>query len=174
MQSIMTSQQLQPVTIQHQRVLTPTGQTIQTLSTAPTTVHTMQQQVQQVPVSNLGCLLARQKMIKDVIKIHNQHTRPNSTLITPDLSSFCPGSGPAASDSEDRLTGSDHTQTRRHTGAVYHAEPHRDHRLDHTHPEHGSASPGKQQASKISSQFSMPERKPANLTLRLLISVPRL
>ncbi|KAG8006415.1 Sterol regulatory element-binding protein 2, partial [Nibea albiflora] len=49
-QSIMTSPQLQPVTIQHQRVLTPTGQTIQTLSTAPTTVHTMQQQVQQVPV----------------------------------------------------------------------------------------------------------------------------
>ncbi|XP_054891440.1 sterol regulatory element-binding protein 2 isoform X2 [Poeciliopsis prolifica] len=50
MQSIMTSPQLQPVTIQHQRVLTPTGQTIQTLSTAPTTVHTMQQQMQQVPV----------------------------------------------------------------------------------------------------------------------------
>ncbi|XP_047215536.1 sterol regulatory element-binding protein 2-like [Girardinichthys multiradiatus] len=49
-QSIMTSQQLQPVTIQHQRVLTPTGQTIQTLSTAPTAVHTMQQQMQQVPV----------------------------------------------------------------------------------------------------------------------------
>ncbi|XP_020782816.2 sterol regulatory element-binding protein 2 [Boleophthalmus pectinirostris] len=52
-QSIMTSPQLQPVTIQHQRVLTPAGQTIQTLSTAPTTVHTMQQpmqQVQQVPV----------------------------------------------------------------------------------------------------------------------------
>uniref|UniRef100_A0A096M7F8 Sterol regulatory element-binding protein 2 n=1 Tax=Poecilia formosa TaxID=48698 RepID=A0A096M7F8_POEFO len=49
-QSIMTSPQLQPVTIQHQRVLTPTGQTIQTLSTAPTAVHTMQQQVQQVPV----------------------------------------------------------------------------------------------------------------------------
>ncbi|KAM3864299.1 sterol regulatory element-binding protein 2 [Diretmus argenteus] len=48
MQSIMTSQ-LQPMTIQHQRVLTPTGQTIQTLSTAPT-VHTMQQQVQQVLV----------------------------------------------------------------------------------------------------------------------------
>ncbi|CAN9505758.1 unnamed protein product [Ophioblennius macclurei] len=49
-QSIMTSPQLQPVTIQHQRVLTPSGQTIQTLSTAPTTVHTVQQQVQQVPV----------------------------------------------------------------------------------------------------------------------------
>uniref|UniRef100_A0A8D3E3Q3 Sterol regulatory element-binding protein 2 n=1 Tax=Scophthalmus maximus TaxID=52904 RepID=A0A8D3E3Q3_SCOMX len=48
MQSIMTSQ-LQPVTIQHQRVLTPTGQTIQTLST-PTTVHTVQQQMQQVLV----------------------------------------------------------------------------------------------------------------------------
>ena len=52
MQSIVTSPQLQPVAIQHQRVLTPAGQTIQTLSTAPTTVHTMQQQVQQVPVSN--------------------------------------------------------------------------------------------------------------------------
>uniref|UniRef100_A0A8C3G9Y9 Sterol regulatory element-binding protein 2 n=1 Tax=Cyclopterus lumpus TaxID=8103 RepID=A0A8C3G9Y9_CYCLU len=49
MQSIMTSQQLQPMTIQHQRVLTPTCQTIQTLS-APTTVHAMQQQMQQVLV----------------------------------------------------------------------------------------------------------------------------
>ncbi|XP_076000208.1 sterol regulatory element-binding protein 2 isoform X2 [Genypterus blacodes] len=49
MQSIMTSPQLQPMTIQHQRVLTPSGQTIQTLST-PTTVHTVQQQVQQVLV----------------------------------------------------------------------------------------------------------------------------
>uniref|UniRef100_A0AAQ4RXK4 Sterol regulatory element-binding protein 2 n=1 Tax=Gasterosteus aculeatus aculeatus TaxID=481459 RepID=A0AAQ4RXK4_GASAC len=49
MQSIMTSPQLQPMTIQHQRVLTPTGQTIQTLS-SPATVHTMQQQMQQVPV----------------------------------------------------------------------------------------------------------------------------
>ncbi|KAM9393435.1 LOW QUALITY PROTEIN: sterol regulatory element-binding protein 2 [Pholidichthys leucotaenia] len=50
MQSIVTSPQLQPVAIQHQRVLTPAGQTIQTLSTAPTAVHTVQQQVQQVPV----------------------------------------------------------------------------------------------------------------------------
>ncbi|KAM8844554.1 sterol regulatory element-binding protein 2 [Spinachia spinachia] len=49
MQSIMTSPQLQPMTIQHQRVLTPTCQTIQTLS-SPGTVHTMQQQMQQVPV----------------------------------------------------------------------------------------------------------------------------
>ncbi|XP_012991525.1 sterol regulatory element-binding protein 2 isoform X4 [Esox lucius] len=47
MQSIMTSPQ--PMTIQHQRIL-QTGQTIQTLSTAPTTVHTMQQQVQQLLV----------------------------------------------------------------------------------------------------------------------------
>lgn len=47
----MTSPQLQPVTIQHQRVLTPTGQTIQTLSAAQA-VHAVQQQVQQVPVSN--------------------------------------------------------------------------------------------------------------------------
>lgn len=53
MQSIMTSPQLQPVTIQHQRVLTQGGQTIQTLSTAPTTVHAMQQQMQQLPVSYL-------------------------------------------------------------------------------------------------------------------------
>lgn len=53
MQSIVTSPQIQPVTIQHQRVLTPACQTIQTLSTAPTTVHAMQQQVQQVPVRNV-------------------------------------------------------------------------------------------------------------------------
>lgn len=49
----MTSPQLQPMTIQHQRVLTPTGQTIQTLS-SPATVHTMQQQMQQVPVRKLA------------------------------------------------------------------------------------------------------------------------
>lgn len=49
-QSIMTSPQLQQVAIQHQRVLTPAGQTIQTLSAAPTAVHAVQQQVQQVLV----------------------------------------------------------------------------------------------------------------------------
>ncbi|KAL4658033.1 sterol regulatory element-binding protein 2 isoform X1 [Arapaima gigas] len=49
-QSIVTSPQVQPMAIQHQRVLTPAGQTIQTLSTAPTAVHTVSQQVQQVPV----------------------------------------------------------------------------------------------------------------------------
>ncbi|XP_061158817.1 sterol regulatory element-binding protein 2 isoform X2 [Syngnathus typhle] len=47
-QSIVTTPQLQPVTIQ-QRLLT-NGQTIQTLSTAPTTVHAVPQQVQQVLV----------------------------------------------------------------------------------------------------------------------------
>ncbi|XP_056609247.1 sterol regulatory element-binding protein 2-like isoform X1 [Triplophysa dalaica] len=45
MQSIMTSPQVQPMTIQHQRVLTSTGQTIQTLSTTPATVHTVSQQL---------------------------------------------------------------------------------------------------------------------------------
>ncbi|XP_048847960.1 sterol regulatory element-binding protein 2 isoform X2 [Brienomyrus brachyistius] len=45
MQSIMTSPQVQPMAIQHQRVLTSAGQTIQTLSTAPATVHTVSQQV---------------------------------------------------------------------------------------------------------------------------------
>ncbi|XP_026852166.1 sterol regulatory element-binding protein 2 isoform X1 [Electrophorus electricus] len=49
-QSIVTSPQVQPLTIQHQRVLTPAGQTIQTLSTAPTAVHTVSPQVHQVPV----------------------------------------------------------------------------------------------------------------------------
>ncbi|KAJ8254324.1 hypothetical protein COCON_G00209360 [Conger conger] len=48
MQSIMTSPQVQPMTIQHQRVLTPAGQTIQTLSTAPSAVHTVSPQMQQV------------------------------------------------------------------------------------------------------------------------------
>uniref|UniRef100_A0A9J7XAD4 Sterol regulatory element-binding protein 2 n=1 Tax=Cyprinus carpio carpio TaxID=630221 RepID=A0A9J7XAD4_CYPCA len=43
MQSIMTSPQVQQMTIQHQRLLTPSGQTIQTLSTTP--VHTVSQQV---------------------------------------------------------------------------------------------------------------------------------
>ncbi|XP_051571774.1 sterol regulatory element-binding protein 2-like isoform X2 [Myxocyprinus asiaticus] len=45
MQSIVTSSQVQPMTIQHQRVLTQAGQTIQTLATAPAAVHTVSQQV---------------------------------------------------------------------------------------------------------------------------------
>ncbi|XP_028671153.2 sterol regulatory element-binding protein 2 [Erpetoichthys calabaricus] len=65
-QSLVTSSQVQPVTIQHQvqtqRVLTQTGastiqtltpactQTFQTLTSAPPTVQTVSQQVQQVPV----------------------------------------------------------------------------------------------------------------------------
>ncbi|KAJ8387547.1 hypothetical protein AAFF_G00152430 [Aldrovandia affinis] len=48
MQSIVTSPQVQPMTIQHQRLLTQAGQTIQTLSATPTTVHTMSPQMQQV------------------------------------------------------------------------------------------------------------------------------
>ncbi|KAM9434246.1 sterol regulatory element-binding protein 2 isoform 1-T1 [Clarias gariepinus] len=47
--SIVTSPQVGPVTIQHQRMLTPAAQTIQTIST-PTTVHTMAPQVQQLLV----------------------------------------------------------------------------------------------------------------------------
>ncbi|XP_047672199.1 sterol regulatory element-binding protein 2 [Tachysurus fulvidraco] len=39
-----------PMTIQHQRLLTPAAQTIQTISAAPTAVHTVSPQVQQVPV----------------------------------------------------------------------------------------------------------------------------
>ncbi|XP_060760146.1 sterol regulatory element-binding protein 2 isoform X2 [Neoarius graeffei] len=48
--SIVTSPQVQPMAIQHQRVLTPVTQTIQTISAAPTAVHTVTPQVQQVPV----------------------------------------------------------------------------------------------------------------------------
>ncbi|KAJ8384121.1 hypothetical protein AAFF_G00208230 [Aldrovandia affinis] len=49
-QSIMTPHQFQPMTFQHQSVLTPSGQTIHTLATAPPTVQAVSQQVQQVPV----------------------------------------------------------------------------------------------------------------------------
>lgn len=65
MQSIMTSPQVQPMTIQHQRVLTPAGQTIQTLSTAPTAVHTMSPQVQQVQqVQQLPVLVHQPQILK--------------------------------------------------------------------------------------------------------------
>lgn len=67
---------------------------------------------------------------------------------------FLSGSGPAASNSEDRFTGSDNTQTRRYTGAVYCAEPHRHHNLNHAHPEHGPASPGIQ-LTRMISRFTM-------------------
>ncbi|KAG7491464.1 hypothetical protein MATL_G00004690 [Megalops atlanticus] len=49
-QSIVTSPQVQPVAFQHQHVLTPSGQAIQTVATAQPTVQTVSQQVQQVPV----------------------------------------------------------------------------------------------------------------------------
>ena len=81
------------------------------------------------------------------------------------LNMLSSGSGPAASDSEDRLTCSDHTQTRWHTGAVHHAEPHRDHHLDHAHPEHSSSSPGIQLILKfwIINWFTTKKRKIRNL-----------
>lgn len=127
MQSIVTSPQLQPVTIQHQRVLTPTGPTIQTLST-PTTVHTMQQQVQQVPVGKAhSCDLLLHLMSILTLRLNLFYC-------------FSSGSSPATSDPKNRLAGPHNTQTRWDTGAVNHAEPHRDHHI--THPEHCSTSPG--------------------------------
>ncbi|XP_054463117.1 sterol regulatory element-binding protein 2 isoform X3 [Anoplopoma fimbria] len=74
MQSIMTSQ-LQPMTIQHQRLLTPTCQTIQTLSAAPTTVHTMQQQMQQVP------LLVQQPQILKTDSLVLTTLKPDGTQV---------------------------------------------------------------------------------------------
>ncbi|XP_035036239.1 sterol regulatory element-binding protein 2 isoform X3 [Hippoglossus stenolepis] len=89
MQSIMTSPQLQPLTIQHQRLLTPTGQTIQTLSAAPTTVHTMQQQVQQVLVQQPQILktdsLVLTTLKPDGTQVLSTMQSPNgiTTLTTP-------------------------------------------------------------------------------------------
>uniref|UniRef100_A0A3Q3IDX2 Sterol regulatory element-binding protein 2 n=1 Tax=Monopterus albus TaxID=43700 RepID=A0A3Q3IDX2_MONAL len=74
-QSIVTSPQLQPMTFQHQQVLTPAGQTIQTLSTAPTTVHTMQQQVQQVP------LLVQQPQILKTDSLLLTTLKPDGTQV---------------------------------------------------------------------------------------------
>lgn len=74
----MTSPQLQPLTIQHQRVLTPAGQTIQTLSTAPTTVHTVQQQVQQVPVSNHILLVKLDQQFQFLLWSENQKKQNES------------------------------------------------------------------------------------------------
>ncbi|KAK3508460.1 hypothetical protein QTP70_030250 [Hemibagrus guttatus] len=48
--SIVTSSQVQPMAIQHQRLLTPAAQTIQTISAAPAALHTVAPQMQQVPV----------------------------------------------------------------------------------------------------------------------------
>ncbi|KAK3525101.1 hypothetical protein QTP86_015890, partial [Hemibagrus guttatus] len=47
--SIVTSSQVQPMAIQHQRLLTPAAQTIQTISAAPAALHTVAPQMQQVP-----------------------------------------------------------------------------------------------------------------------------
>ncbi len=92
---------------------------------------------------------------------------------------FPSGSGPAAADSEDRFTGSDDTQARRHTGVIYHAEPDRDHHADHAHPKHSSASPGIQLAENMFYinmwyKIFVPKTNKARETNELLlISVPR-
>ncbi|CAL9693626.1 unnamed protein product [Knipowitschia caucasica] len=82
-QSIMTSPHLQPMTIQHQRVLTPTGQTIQTLS--PTTVHTMQQPVQQVLVQQPQ-ILKTDSLVLTTLKPDG--TQVLSTMQTPGITTL--------------------------------------------------------------------------------------
>lgn len=88
MQSIMTSPQVQPMTIQHQRVLTSTGQTIQTLSTAPATVHTVSQQVpllvHQPQILNTDSLLLT-TLKPDGTQVLSTVQNPNgiTTLTTP-------------------------------------------------------------------------------------------
>lgn len=97
---------------------------------------------------------------------------------------FLSGFGPAASDSEDRFAGADNSQTRWHTGAVYHAEPYRDYHLNYAHPEHSSASPGKQLAIFIPRVyvtvwlflmivFGSKRWQPPQSNELLLVSVPR-
>ncbi|KAM6914656.1 sterol regulatory element-binding protein 2 isoform 2-T2 [Lycodopsis pacificus] len=84
MQSIMTSPQLQPMTIQHQRVLTPTCQTIQTLSAAPTTVHAMQQQMQQmqqVPGASFHQVLVQQPQILKTDSLVLATLKPDGTQV---------------------------------------------------------------------------------------------
>ncbi|XP_068574483.1 sterol regulatory element-binding protein 2 isoform X2 [Cebidichthys violaceus] len=80
MQSIMTSPQLQPMTIQHQRVLTPTCQTIQTLSTAPT-VHTMQQQMQQMQQMQQVPVLVQQPQILKTDSLVLTTLKPDGTQV---------------------------------------------------------------------------------------------
>ena len=57
------------------------------------------------------------------------------------FSLFClrSGSGPAASDPEDRLSGPDNTEGRRDTGSIHRAEPRRHHYPHHTSPDHITA-----------------------------------
>ncbi|XP_046894230.1 sterol regulatory element-binding protein 2 [Hypomesus transpacificus] len=86
MQSIMTSQQVQPMTIQHQRVLTQNGQTIQTIQT-PTTVHTMQPQMQQLLVHQPQILktdsLVLTTLKPDGTQVLSTMQNPITTLTTP-------------------------------------------------------------------------------------------
>uniref|UniRef100_A0A4W5PL11 Sterol regulatory element-binding protein 2 n=1 Tax=Hucho hucho TaxID=62062 RepID=A0A4W5PL11_9TELE len=83
MQSIMTSPQVQPMTIQHQRLL-QTGQTIQTLSTAPT-VHTMQQQVQQLLVHQPQ-ILKTENLVLTTLK--SDGTQVLSTMQNPGITTL--------------------------------------------------------------------------------------
>ncbi|KAI5618645.1 sterol regulatory element-binding protein 2, partial [Silurus asotus] len=74
--------QVQPMAIQHQRVLTPATQTIQTISATPTTVHTVTPQVQQVPV----ILLVHQPQIlktDSLVLTTMQNPTGITTLTTP-------------------------------------------------------------------------------------------
>ncbi|XP_062873389.1 sterol regulatory element-binding protein 2 [Trichomycterus rosablanca] len=76
--SIMTSPQVQPMTIQHQRVLTPATQTIQTISAAPTAVHTVTPQMQQVPL-----LLHQPQILKtDSLVLTTMHNPTGITTLT--------------------------------------------------------------------------------------------
>lgn len=119
-QSIMTSPQVQPMTIQHQRVLTSTGQTIQTLSTAPAAVHTVSQQV---PVrhtsAEIVCIL----------------TAVYQTLFSHWLS----GVVASASDPENRFFASDDTETGWNSSSLDSSEPQRYNNPDHTHTDHRPA-----------------------------------
>ncbi|KAL7829926.1 hypothetical protein AOLI_G00308110 [Acnodon oligacanthus] len=81
MQSIVTSPQVQPMTIQHQRLLTPPCQTIQTLSTAPTAVHTMSSQVQQVQQVQQVPVLVHQPQILKTDSLVLTTLKPDGTQV---------------------------------------------------------------------------------------------
>ncbi|KAJ8363318.1 hypothetical protein SKAU_G00121490 [Synaphobranchus kaupii] len=74
-QNIVTSPHVQPMTFQHQSVLTSSGQTIQTLATAQPTVQTMSQQVQQI-------LIHQPQMIKTDSLVLTT-LKPNVTQVLP-------------------------------------------------------------------------------------------
>uniref|UniRef100_A0A8C2CDU7 Sterol regulatory element-binding protein 2 n=1 Tax=Cyprinus carpio TaxID=7962 RepID=A0A8C2CDU7_CYPCA len=87
MQSIMTSPQVQQMTIQHQRLLTPSGQTIQTLSTTP--VHTVSQQVpvlvHQPQILKAGALVLTTLKPDGTQVLSTVHNPPGITTLTAPL-----------------------------------------------------------------------------------------